>query len=119
MKSYLADKAVGGGVGGGASIRALESALPFAVLSLREKEHGSSLVVIDSLLWHESLARRQQQRRRWSSERQIKAEEKVESAGPRTGFVFLFWHKRGTLISLANRWKTACLGLGRGHTSRY
>lgn len=76
MKSYLADKAVGGGVGGGASIRALESALPFAVLSLREKEHGSSLVVIDSLLWHESLARRQQQRRRWSSERQIKAEEK-------------------------------------------
>lgn len=35
MKRYLSDKAVGGGVGGGASVRALEPALPLGVLSLR------------------------------------------------------------------------------------
>lgn len=35
MKRYLPDKAVGGGVGGGASVRALEPALPLGVLSLR------------------------------------------------------------------------------------
>lgn len=33
--SYLSDEAVGGGVRGGASIRALKSALPLGVLSLR------------------------------------------------------------------------------------
>lgn len=34
VKRYLPDKAVGGGVGGGASVGALESALPLGVLSL-------------------------------------------------------------------------------------
>lgn len=38
MKRYLPDKAVGGGVGGGASVRALEPALPLGVLSLRAVE---------------------------------------------------------------------------------
>lgn len=35
---YLSDKAVGGGVRGGAAVRALEAALPLGVLSLRECE---------------------------------------------------------------------------------
>lgn len=35
VKCYLSDKAVGGGVRGGASIRALKSALPLAVFSLK------------------------------------------------------------------------------------
>ena len=40
MKCYLSDKAVGGGVRGGASIRALKSALPLAVLSLGMERLG-------------------------------------------------------------------------------
>lgn len=35
---YLSDEAVGGGVRGGAAIRALEAALPLGVLPLRESE---------------------------------------------------------------------------------
>lgn len=38
MKYYLSDKTVGGGVGGGASVGALESALPLGVLSLSVEE---------------------------------------------------------------------------------
>lgn len=43
MKCYLPDKAVGGGVGGGAPVRALESALPFGVLSLSGEEQKEQL----------------------------------------------------------------------------
>lgn len=58
MTCYLSDKTVGGGVGGGASIGALESALPLGVLSLSVEERGERPELKTDCVapWHQSHA---------------------------------------------------------------